>query len=427
MEKKYDVIIVGTGVAGLYCALNLEERYNICIISKASVEESDSYLAQGGICTMRGEDDFEPYFNDTMRAGHYENNKKTVELMIRSSDNIIKDLIACGVRFERDGGGELMYTREAAHSKARILFHKDITGKEITSRLMEEVRRRKNISVFDNTMMTDIIANKNICGGVVLKMPDGEIKRIYADYVVLASGGIGGMYKNSTNYRNLTGDALAAAIKHNIVTENLNYVQIHPTTLFSKNRGRRFLISESVRGEGALLYNAAGNRFTDELQPRDVVTNEIRRQMKLDNSEYVLEDLRPVGEETIRRHFPNILQRCMEEGYDVLKEPIPVVPAQHYFMGGIKVDLSSRTSMQRLYACGETSCNGVHGKNRLASNSLLESMVFAKRAAYDIEFAPKPPVYEDGEEYYTSEAELDKYRGIVYEMITGEKYKGENE
>ena len=200
----------------------------------------------------------------------------------------------------------------------------------------------------------------------------------------MASGGIGGLYQHSTNFPHITGDGLAIAIKHNVEVEHVDYVQIHPTSLYSTKPGRSFLISESVRGEGAVLLNKNKERFTDELQPRDVVSKAILAQMEKDGTDFVWEDMRPIGEETILQHFPNIYKHCLEEGYDVLKEPIPVVPAQHYHMGGIKVNLASRTSMNDLYAVGEASCNGVHGKNRLASNSLLESLVFAQRAADDI-------------------------------------------
>ena len=212
--------------------------------------------------------------------------------------------------------------------------------------------------------------------------PGGEIPvEIYAQDTILASGGIGGRYAHSTNYPHLTGDALDIAKKHNVRLEHLDYVQIHPTTLYSKRPGRRFLISESVRGEGAVLYNSKKERFVNELLPRDVVTNAIREEMKKEGTDHVWLSMENIDKDTILNHFPNIYQRCLEEGYDVTKECIPVVPAQHYFMGGIWVDSDSKTSMDQLYAVGETSCNGVHGANRLASNSLLESLVFAKRAA----------------------------------------------
>lgn len=386
MNQTCDVVIVGTGVAGLYCALNLPDTVRVCVITKQKSDESDSFLAQGGICMLRGEEDFDNYFEDTMRAGHYENNEKSVELMIRTSNSVIRDLLRYGVQFAREPDGTLSFTREGAHSRPRILFHEDLTGQEITGTLLRQVRAKPNVIIEEYTTMVDIISKDNICGGIVALNKAGELFIIEATNVVLACGGLGGLYKNSTNFPHITGDALAIALKHGIEVEHLDYIQIHPTTLFSRKPGRRFLISESVRGEGALLYDKDGQRFTNELQPRDLLSQAIWRQMEKDGSEFVWEDMRPLGEQTILQHFPNIYHHCLDEGFDVLTEPIPVVPAQHYFMGGIKVNLASHTSMDGLYAVGETSCNGVHGRNRLASNSLLESLVFAQRAADDILF-----------------------------------------
>ena len=390
MRDYYDVIIVGTGAAGLYCALNLPERKKILIITKDQSDQSDSFLAQGGICMLRGEDDYDDYFEDTMRAGHYENNPKAVELMIRSSNSIIRDLLNRHVDFARKADGGLDFTREGAHSRPRILFHKDITGKEITQTLLNEVKQLENVDIAEYMTMVDLISRDNICGGVIAMNRNNEVFPVYAEHVVLACGGLGGLFHNSTNYPHISGDGIGIAMKHHVELEHLDYIQIHPTTLYSQKPGRRFLISESVRGEGALLYDKNGQRFTNELQPRDLLTQAITIQMEKDGTDFVWEDMRPLGEKTILEHFPNIFQKCMEEGFDPRKEPIPVVPAQHYFMGGISVNLASRTSMHGLYACGETSCNGVHGKNRLASNSLLESLVFARRAADDIIFGETP-------------------------------------
>lgn len=379
-ERKVDVVIVGTGVSGLFHALNLPEDKRILMLTKADLESSDSFLAQGGICVMRDETDYDSYFEDTMKAGHYENRKESVDIMIRSSREIIDDLVSYGVDFEKKNG-EFCYTREGAHSKPRILFHEDITGKEITSKLLAQVKKRANVEILEYTTMTDIIEEAGKCCGIYAAEQDGDQLKIEADYTILASGGIGGLYEHSTNFPHLTGDALEVAKKHDIRLEHLDYVQIHPTTLYSEKPGRRFLISESVRGEGAVLYNKDKERFVNELLPRDVVTKAIREQMAKDGTKYVWLSMEHIPNETILKHFPNIYEHCREEGYDVTKECIPVVPAQHYFMGGIWVDRNSHTSMACLFAVGETSCNGVHGANRLASNSLLESLVFAKRAA----------------------------------------------
>ena len=377
---KTDVAIVGSGVSGLFAALHLPPRMNAVLLTKEELQHSDSYLAQGGICVLRDENDYDSFMEDTLKAGHYENRRESVDIMIRSSREIIRELIEYGVDFAREGE-HLAYTREGCHSKPRILFHEDITGEEITSKLLEAVKKLPNITILEHTAMLDLIEEGNCCLGLLASSREKEIFGIRADHTILACGGIGGLYRHSTNYPHLTGDALAVSLRHGIRLEHLNYVQIHPTTLYSRKPGRRFLISESVRGEGAKLYNAAGERFASEVLPRDLLTAAIQKQMELDQKPFVWLDMTGLGEDTILHHFPHIYEHCLEEGFDVTKDWIPVVPAQHYFMGGIWVDQNSHTSMDRLYAVGETSCNGVHGANRLASNSLLESLVFARRAA----------------------------------------------
>lgn len=380
---KTDILIIGSGCAGLYCALNLPKDRKITVITKADAQGNDSFLAQGGMCMLKDEADYASFFEDTMKAGHYENDRESVDIMIRSSQAVVEDLVRFGADFQKDENGELVFTKEGAHSAKRILFHEDVTGREITSTLLDEVRRQPHITLLEYTTMIDLIEEGNVCYGAVLLMPDGKIEKAQADYTVMATGGIGGLYKHSTNFRHLTGDALAVAIRHGLELKDISYVQIHPTTLYS-NEERSFLISESVRGEGAVLRDKNGNRFVNELLPRDLLTKEILKQMEKDGTEFVWEDLRTIPRDELERHFPNIIEHCREMGYDVTKECIPVVPAQHYFMGGVKVNHQSRTSMEQLYAVGETACNGVHGRNRLASNSLLESLVFAKRAAQDI-------------------------------------------
>lgn len=423
---KTDIVIAGCGVAGLYCTMNLPQDKNIVIVTKEDADKSDSFLAQGGICVLRNEADYDSYFEDTMRAGHYENNRESVDIMIRSSRKVIDDLVNAGVRFEKRNG-EFIYTKEGAHSTPRILFHEDVTGKEITSHLLTAVRKMPNVTIIEHFTMTDIIESDGECHGIIGHNADGSYTAIQADYTVFATGGIGGLYKHSTNYRHLTGDAVAISLKHEIRLKNPDYIQIHPTTLYSRKKGRRFLISESVRGEGAVLFNSHMQRFVDELLPRDVVAKAIYDEMKKDNKPYVWLSMKPIPTETIKNHFPNIYKRCLEEGFDVTKECIPVVPSQHYFMGGIDVDKNSKTSMERLYAVGETACNGVHGKNRLASNSLLESLVFAKRAARDItdtykEIEKNDEITIDKSEYRGYEK---KYKKAVLDAI--EKEKNEHE
>ena len=420
MKKKDDIIIAGTGVAGLYCALNLPEDKQILLITKDGADQSDSFLAQGGICVLKDPEDYESFFEDTLKAGHYENDRGAVDMMISSSPVIIQDLIRFGVSFEQ-AGGQFLYTREGAHSKARILHHEDLTGKEISGKLLAEVRKRNNIRIQDYTTLLDILSNGNECRGVVVSDRSGNINFEEANYVVLACGGIGGLYESSTNYGHLTGDGIAIAIKNNVAIKDLNYIQIHPTTFYSEKKGRRFLISESVRGEGAILLNKDKERFVDELLPRDLLTEEINKQMEKDKTEYVWLSVSDMGSEAIKKRFPNIYSRCLEEGYDLTKEPIPVTPAQHYLMGGIRVDLDSRTSMDRLYAAGETSCNGVHGANRLASNSLLESLVFAKRAAGHISKNFSEANHQikmpDRSAYSDPEKIKEQYRRIIFNEI----------
>ena len=399
---KTDILIVGTGASGLFAALHCPSDKNILMITKDAVENSDSFLAQGGICVLRDENDYDSFMEDTLKAGHYENRRESVDIMIRSSREVINELIGYGVDFAKQANGELNYTREGCHSKARILFHEDITGKEITRNLLKAVQKLPNVHILEYVTMLDLIEQDNTCFGILAKDKNDEYLTIEADNTILASGGIGGLYEHSTNYPHLTGDAIAIALRHNIKLENPDYVQIHPTSLYTNKPGRSFLISESVRGEGAKLYGKDGRRFANEVLPRDLMTAEIKKQMAKDNMPYVWLDMTVLGKDVILNHFPHIYEKCLEEGFDVTKQWIPIVPAQHYYMGGIHVDKYSKTTMNNLYAVGETSCNGVHGANRLASNSLLEGLVFAKRAVnkihdgenaqhkkYDIDFTTK--------------------------------------
>ena len=382
-ELTYDTVIVGAGASGLYAALKLPRKQNVLLICKEDLESCDSMLAQGGICVLRDENDYDEFFEDTLKAGHYENRKESVDLMIRNSREIIDDLLALGVDFDKEDDGSLKYTKEGAHSKPRICFHKDITGKEITETLLKRVRELENVTVMDHTVMEDWIVEDGICKGIVATS-DEDTLHIHATDTILATGGIGGLYEHSTNFPSLTGDALRLAEKYGVELENMDYVQIHPTSLYSETPGRHFLISESARGEGAILLNSKGERFVNELLPRDKVSQAIHAEMEKEGTKHVWLSFAPVPAEDIENHFPNIYRTCLEAGYDITKEPVPVVPAQHYFMGGIHVNSDSRTTMEHLYAVGETSCNGVHGKNRLASNSLLECLVFAERAAQKI-------------------------------------------
>lgn len=421
MKDSFDVIIVGAGVAGLNCALHLPENLNVLLICKDTPDKSDSYLAQGGICRLVDGEDFKPYFSDTMNAGHGENNPLAVECMIANSQKVIDGLIGLGVDFARNADGSLAFTREGGHSKNRICYHEDCTGKEITSKLLAAVKTRKNVEIIPETVMLDIIPSDEGCRGIVVwDKASGEVKKIVSDYTVLATGGIGGVFEKSTNFRILTGDGVAVCLKRGIAVDNVNYIQIHPTTLYSEKAGRSFLISESVRGEGAKLLDKNFKRFCDELQPRDIVTAEILKKMKEDKTPYVWLDMRSIPKEELMSHFPSIVKRCAEEGIDVFKNCVPVVPAQHYFMGGIRSGLNGETEYPRLYAVGETCCNGVHGANRLASNSLLESLLFAERAAEHIEKHYKKHKIEvsvDLAQYSQPEKLLEDYKQLLLNAI----------
>lgn len=389
LKNKYHVIIVGTGAAGLFCALALDPKLSILLVTKKGIKDCNSYLAQGGMCVLRNLDDFDDFMADTLKAGHYENREESVRTMILRSRDILQKLLDYHVDFDRDGQ-DLSYTREGGHGKRRIVHCKDETGKAIVEKLVDQVLARKNIQVLENTEMVDLMIKDGACYGVCLDLHQGGdsnkgIQPVFADSTILATGGIGGLYENSTNFPHIKGDALGILRNYQVKTDHLDYIQFHPTTLFVEEKdGRRRLMTEALRGEGAYLLDSHGDRFTDELKPRDVVTGAIRQLMEKENSNHVYLSMAHLDANRVKDRFPYIYAMCQERGYDLTKDPIPIVPAQHYHMGGIDVDQKSRTSIDHLYAVGECACNGVHGKNRLASNSLLESMVFAQIVAEDI-------------------------------------------
>ncbi len=427
MEDKYDVIIVGTGVAGCFAALAFPEIYSVMMITKAELEESDSFLAQGGICVKKDDDDSKSFVEDTLKAGHYENDVESVQIMVNSSPDIINKLISMGVRFDKNQG-EFSLTKEGGHSTNRIMHYKDITGEEVTSKLLDKLQGKSNIEIFTKTTMVDLLTKDNVCYGVVIETDDGKYHQVRSNNTILATGGLGGVYENTTNYSHLTGDGIAIALKNDVRLKDIDYVQIHPTTLYTEDEGKRFLISEAVRGEGAILLNKDGERFVDELLPRDKVSEAIQRQMKLDGRPHVWLSMKEMKNIDIAERFPNIHEKCLKEGYDPKKEYIPVVPAQHYLMGGIDADINGQTSMKHLYAIGETANIGVHGANRLASNSLLESVVFAERASVDImkngrfEFSDKN--FDIDYSDYTDKAKLDQEKKtLILNAIEKEKEK----
>lgn len=385
MENKYvDVLVVGSGVAGLYCALNLRKDLDIMVVSKDKIDCTNTSLAQGGISVARDLEDVPFFMEDTLKAGRYQNDVQAVKVLTKESIENVDYLVSLGLDIDKDDDGNWDYTKEGAHCVNRIIHTQDNTGENVEKTLVKNAFERKNIKISEDTFLVDIIERNNKCIGAIL-LKDKEQINVFAKFVVLACGGIGGLYKNSTSQRILRGDGLAVALRHDIELKDINYIQIHPTAFYDESDDeRRFLISESVRGEGGKLYNINGERFIDELQPRDVVSEAIFKEMKKTNTPYVYLDISFLNSEYLKNRFYTIYNKCLDKGTDITKEPIKVSPAQHYFMGGIKVDLDSKTSMENLYAVGETACTGIHGANRLASNSLLEGLVFSKRAAQRI-------------------------------------------
>lgn len=382
MKNNYvDVLIVGSGVAGLYCALNLRNDLDIMVVSKDKLDCTNTYLAQGGISVARNKDDVPFFVEDTLKAGQYKNDLQAVKVLTKESIENVDYLVRLGLDIDKDEDGNWDYTKEGAHCVNRIVHTQDNTGENVAKTLIKNALSRNNIRISEDTFLVDIIEKNNKCiGGILLK--DDEQINVFAKCVILACGGIGGLYKNSTSQRILRGDGLAVALRHDVELKDINYIQIHPTAFYGESDDeRRFLISESVRGEGGKLYNINGERFIDELLPRDVVSKAIFKEMKKTNSNYVYLDVSFLDSDYLKNRFSTIYNKCLEKGTDITKKPIKVSPAQHYFMGGIKVNLDSETSMENLYAVGETACTGIHGANRLASNSLLEGLVFSKRAA----------------------------------------------
>lgn len=408
---QYDVLIVGTGLAGLNTAINLNKNLKVALISNDTLDKCNSYLAQGGITTVKGSEDKVAFIEDTLKAGQYANDLEVVTLVADSAENSIQKLISLGVPFNRDENGNLKYTREAAHSINRILYSDDSSGKAIWETLRDEVLKRPNIDIFESTCLLDLIVKDNAVKGLVAKK-NNKTLTFYSKTVVLACGGIGGVFKHSTNFENIKGIGISLALRYGIKIRDLGYIQIHPTAFHSTCERRKFLISESLRGEGATLIDEDGNRFVDELMPRDFVSDAILNYKKENDLPCVLLDARHMGQDYLAKRFPKIYNYCLEQGIDMSINPIPVSPCQHYFMGGIAVDSFGKSSMEGLFACGEVSCTGLHGKNRLASNSLLEATVYSDRvAAYLNEninsFILEEVPYENNHLEYMEEENLD--------------------
>lgn len=381
MNKFVDVIIIGSGVSGLYCALNLRKDLNVLVVCKDKISTTNTYLAQGGISVARSREDIPGFIEDTLKAGQYKNDIEAVTVLAEESMENVKALEMLGLNLDKNEDGTWNYTREGAHRINRIVHTKDNTGESVAKTLIENVGKAENITVFENTFFADLIERDNECIGAVIIKDKTQIN-VYAKSVVLATGGIGGLFNNSTNQRILKGDGLAVCAKHNVELKDVNYIQIHPTAFYEEDsNSRRLLISESLRGEGGKLTNVNGERFVNELLPRDVVSKAVYEQIQETKTPYVYLDIRFLGEEYIKNRFSSIYKACLERGTDITKEKIKVSPAQHFFMGGIEVNVNAETSMENLYAVGEASCTGIHGANRLASNSLLEGLVFSRRGA----------------------------------------------
>ena len=373
--KKYDILIIGSGLAGVSTALELSEKYKIALVTKKKLEDSNSYLAQGGINVLKDESDRKTFIEDTMKAGHYKNNLQAVEKMVDMSQDAINFLLELGVKFNMKNG-DFDYAREGGHSIARGLHIDDEIGKGILDVLYKRLRERANIEIFEDTPIVDLIVKDGKCYGA------RSLDEIFiSTNVVLATGGLGGIFDRSTNFSHICGDGYAMAIKNGVKLKDISYIQFHPTSLYEESADRQFLISESARGEGALLLNHKEERFTDEMKPRDIVAKAILTEMEKEKVDFEYLSMKALGEDRIPKRFPMIFKELKDRGIDPRHENVPIVPCQHYTMGGIECDSFGRTNLEGLFAVGEAGNVGIHGSNRLACNSLLECVVFGRLLA----------------------------------------------
>ncbi len=428
----YDVIIVGAGLAGLYCALQLSDKFKVALITKGSFETGSSWLAQGGIAAVtKSEDCFEDHIRDTLTAGAGHCDKNAVEVLVNEGPSDIRELINYGVPFDKDNSGEIIVTREGGHNRSRILHcGGDATGALMTKRLGEIVLTKSNINVLFGTSLIDVLTDDSGVTGICVT--DGKTQSLlYSRNVVIATGAVGQLYEYTTNPNGSTGDGIAACVRAGAVARDMEFVQFHPTALaLGEIDGRMFLISEAVRGEGGILKNEHGEPFMynkhslRDLAPRDIVTREILRELKRTGTNTAYLDVSCMSEDFFKQRFPTIFSRCRELGINVPFDRIPVRPTQHYHMGGVYTDLHARTCVSGLYACGEVACTGVQGANRLASNSTLECLVFGRRAAQSIncDFRPsnakKDFEYTDESTHNVSEEKAKKDIRAMKKLMT---------
>ncbi|MBE6854062.1 MAG: L-aspartate oxidase [Ruminococcus sp.] len=390
MQNEYDVIIVGSGAAGLYAAINLPAEMKILVLTKRELSLCNSALAQGGIAAVYDspQDNAQLHLNDTLIAGGFQNNTETLGILVNEAAQDIEKIINLGVEFDRSEDGSYHRTLEGGHCRHRIFHHKDATGAEIVAKLSAYVRTLPNVTIQENSLLCRV--QKTSTGFSLETLHDGTQSVCHTHFLILATGGIGRVYEYTTNSAIATGDGINFAYQLGAKIKNLSLVQFHPTAFNNHHTRECFLISEAVRGEGAHLLNAKGERFMGdyddrlELAPRDVVSHAIVLESRKQNSQEFYLDISYKDADFIRRRFPMIYENLLKQGFDLTTDRVPIYPCQHYLMGGIDVDINSRTKVNCLYAAGECAHTGVHGNNRLASNSLLEALVFSRRAAEDI-------------------------------------------
>jgi L-aspartate oxidase len=392
--RQFDVVILGGGLAGIYTALNLDPEIKVGLFIKDAINRGSSNLAQGGICAEvdSTKEKIEEHIQDTLNAGSHLNNQEAVKILCSEADINIKNMINLGVNFDKDEQGNLVRTLEGGHHSRRILHAGgDDTGNHIMTDLRKSLYQRKNIQVFENEMAIEILHEDDVVKGVIVISKDNEEIYVLANKVVIATGGIGAIYQNTTNEKIACGDGIAMAYRIGVKVSNMEFVQFHPTAFYDEKPGQKFLISEAVRGEGAHLVNIEKERFMAkyqpemmELAPRDKVSQAIYREMYDTFTDHVFLDITFKDSEFIKHRFPMIYGKCLSYGVDMTKDLIPVTPCEHFLCGGIDVDLYGHTNFKNLYAVGECANSGVHGANRLASNSLLECVVFGRRIAEDI-------------------------------------------